>query len=172
MKYQGMVKLFVDELSDMYNAENQILEYLPKLMKFVSLPELKDALNKHLNETQQQIKRIEKIFNALSLNRQEETCEGIKGIIEEAEELTREGTKSPTLDAAIISAAQKIEHYEIASYGTLRSFAKHLGFDKQIIDWLQESLDEEGAANKKLTKIAEGSFFSSGVNKEAVKAGV
>lgn len=92
------------------------------------------------------------------------------GLLEEAEELVENKTKSPALDAAIISAAQKVEHYEIASYGTLRSFAKNLSLDSEIADLLQETLNEEGNADKTLTKIAEGSFFSSGVNKVAATA--
>ena len=101
---------------------------------------------------------------------QEKTCEAMEGILREADEIVQNKTKSPLLDAAIISAAQKVEHYEMASYGTLRSFAKHLDLDSQIGTLLQDTLNEEGAADKKLTKIAEGSFFSSGVNKEAIKA--
>lgn len=96
-------------------------------------------------------------------------CEAMRGLIKEADDLTQNKSKSATLDAAIISAAQKVEHYEIASYGTLRSFAKHLDLKSEITDLLQETLDEEGSADKKLTKIADGSFLSSGVNKEAVE---
>lgn len=169
MYNQDLHDLFIDELADMYNAENQIIENLPTLIKLVSLPDLKETLTKHLRETENQVKRIERIFSVLNLEISENTCEAMAGLIKEAQEIVQNKSRSPTLDAAIISAAQKVEHYEIASYGTLRSFAKHLGFDSEVVDLLQESLDEEGSADKKLTKIAEGSLFSSGVNKEAAE---
>lgn len=165
----GLYELFAEELKDMHSSENQIVKSLPKLIKIASLPELKEALTNHLRETENQVTRIEKIFSILGIHG-EETCEAMKGLLHEADALTKR-TKSSTLDAAIISAAQKVEHYEIASYGTLRSFAKHLDFDKEIIDLLKETLEEEAAADKKLTKIADGSFFSSGVNKEAAAVG-
>lgn len=169
MKTNGLYELFIDELEDMYSCEQQIVSSLPKLIKLVSLPELKEALSMHLEETENQVNRIETIFSLLGLQTSEKTCEGMEGLLREAEEIVRNRTKSATLDAAIISAVQKIEHYEIASYGTLRSFAKHLDFDRKIINLIQENLDEEGAADKKLTKIADGSFFSAGVNKEAAE---
>lgn len=171
MKNQSLEQLFIDELEDMYSSEHQIIDSLPNLIKLASSPDLKEALTKHLKETQNQTVRIEKIFNLLNVKAKENPCEAMEGLLKEAEELTENRAKSPTLDAAIISAAQKVEHYEIASYGTLRSFAKQLGFDSEIIDLIQENLDEEGAADKKLTKIAEGSIFTSGVNKEAVEVG-
>jgi ferritin-like metal-binding protein YciE len=166
---QGLYKLFIDELEDMYNSENQIVESLPKLIHLANSPDLKEALTKHLKETQNQVTRIENIFSILEMSAKEKTCKAMQGLLKEAEELIRNKTKSSVLDAAIISAAQKVEHYEIASYGTLRSFAKHLDFDSEIIDLLQVTLDEEGAADKKLTKIAEGTIFSTGVNREAAE---
>jgi ferritin-like metal-binding protein YciE len=167
MKSQTLYTLFMDELEDMYSSENQIVESLPKLIKLASFPELKEALSKHLKETQHQVTRIEKIFSLLNTPAKEKTCDAMKGILKETEKMVANTTKNATLDAAIISAAQKVEHYEIASYGTLRSFAQYLELDDEIIQLLQESLNEEGSANKALTKIAEGSLFSSGVNKEA-----
>lgn len=166
-KAQTLNKLFIDELEDMYSAENQIVDALPKLIKLASFSDLKESLSKHLKETENQVARLEQIFSLLNLQPKEKTCEGMEGIIKEASEMVKNKKKSATLDAAIISAAQKVEHYEIASYGTLRSFAKYLELDKEISNLLQETLDEEGYADKTLTKIAEGSFFSSGVNKEA-----
>ena len=167
MKKSGLSDLFIDELADMLSSENQIIEALPKLIELASSPDLKKALSSHLKETENQVTRIEEIFSILKLDPEEKTCEAMEGLIEEADEIVEDKSKSPTLDAAIISAAQKVEHYEIASYGTLRSFAKHLGLDKRVMDLLQETLDEEGAADKKLTKIAEGSSSSS----EKKKAG-
>lgn len=169
MRNQDLHQLFIDELADMYSSERQIIASLPKLIKLASFPDLKDALSKHLKETQNQVVRIEKIFNILGVAVNEKTCEGMQGILEEADRMVKDKTKSFTLDAAIISAAQKVEHYEIASYGTLRSFAKHLKLDSEISDLLQDSLDEEGNADKKLTKIADGSFFSEGINQEAAE---
>lgn len=166
---QDLYGLFIEELADMYNSEKQIVKALPKLIKVASLPDLKEALTKHWNETENQVRRIEKIFNILNQRPQEETCEAMEGIIAEADHMIQNKEKSPTLDAAIISCCQKVEHYEIASYGTLKSFAKHLDLDSEIVDLIQATLDEEGAADKKLTKIADGSFFMSGVNTEAAE---
>jgi ferritin-like metal-binding protein YciE len=170
MKTQGLNKLFIDELADMYNSEMQITDFLPKLIKLAALSELKNSLTKHLLETKNQAKRIKKIFSILGIPLTQKTCKAMQGLIHEAEDIVRNKTKSPTLDAAIISAAQKIEHYEMASYGTLRSFANHLSLKSEIADLLQENLNEEGAADKKLTKIADGTFFSTGVNSQAAKS--
>jgi ferritin-like metal-binding protein YciE len=169
MKNEGFKELFVEQLEDTLSSEQQIIILLPKLIKLSSLPELKEALTKNLRETENQLNRVRKIFSTLNVRPSEKTCEAMEGIIKEAEQLTSNKSKSPTLDAAIIAAVQKVEHYEIASYGSLCSFAKQLNFDSEVTDLLYESLDEETAANKKLTKIADGSFFSSGVNKEAAE---
>ena len=167
MKNQNLKGLFADELKDVYSAEKQILSLLPRFISLACTTELKDALSSHLKETENQVRRIEKIFSIVGIAPAENFCEGMGGLIKEANEITAETSKSHLLDAAIISAAQKIEHYEIASYGTLRSFAKQLDFNSEVISLLQETLDEEAAADKKLTKIADGSFFSSGINKQA-----
>jgi ferritin-like metal-binding protein YciE len=168
MANQDLHKLFIDELSDMYSAEHQIIEGLPKLIKLASFPELKESLTKHLKETENQAHRIKKIFTILKVSLKEKKCEAMEGLMKEAEDIVKNKTPSALLDAAIISACQKVEHYEMASYGTLRSFAKHLELDSEVADLIQETLDEEGAANKKLTKIADGTFFSDGINQEAV----
>jgi len=170
MKTHDLHKLFVDELADMYDSELQIIDSLPKLIKLASLKDLKDSLSKHLLETKNQAKRIKKIFTILGIPLNKKPCKAMQGIIHEAEEIIKNKPKSATLDAAIISAAQKVEHYEIASYGTLRSFANHLSLKGEIADLLQSNLNEEGTADKKLTKIADGTFFSSGVNSEAAKS--
>lgn len=170
MKHQDLRQLFIEELEDMLSSENQIVKALPKLIKQASLPDLKEALSNHLEETENQVERLKKIFNLLGLKPKERTCEGMEGIIAEGDEMVSGKAKCATLDAAIISAAQKVEHYEIASYGTLRSFAKQLKLDSEISDLLTESLDEESAADKKLTKIAEGTLLTTGINKEAAEA--
>ncbi len=168
MKDEGLFELFVDELKDMLSAENQIVDALPKVIQKAQLKDLKEALSTHLNETKNQVSRLEEIFNILNIDAEEETCEAMQGLLQEADEMIEDKKPSPVLDAAIISACQKVEHYEIASYGTLKAFAKILELDKKISNLLKETLDEEGNADKTLTKIAEGGFFTSGVNKEAV----
>lgn len=167
MKDNGLFDLFVEELADMYSSEHQIIATLPKLIQAASQQSLKDALSAHLKETQQQVVRIEKIFQILKMQPYEEECEAMKGLLKEGGQLLSERSKSPALDAAIIAACQKVEHYEIASYGTLKAFAKQLEFDSKIVDLLEDTLKEEGGADKKLTKIAEGTLFSAGVNEEA-----
>lgn len=166
----SMSDLFIRELEDMFSSENQIVKALPKLIKTASSANLKAALSNHLSETKKQVTRIKNIFTALKRKPAKKNCKAMQGLIQEANDLLKNKTKSATLDAAIIASAQKIEHYEIASYGTLRSFAKHLNFDSKVVNLIQESLDEEGAADKKLTKIAEGGFFSQGINENAVRA--
>lgn len=167
MKSRKLDKLFTDELERMYSSENEISKSLPKLIELASFNELKDALSKHLNETKKQLIRIERIFSLIDLDIGKKQCKAMEGILHEAEELAKGNTKSAILDAAIIGAAQKVEHYEIASYTTLRSFAKYLELESEIVDLLQETLDEELAADKALTKIAEGTLFTTGVNKKA-----
>lgn len=167
MKNQDLYHLFMDELKDVYSAEKQIIDSLPKLVNLASAPDLKEALKNHLQETKHQVVRLEKIFKLLGEPVKSKKCEGMEGLLGEADEIVKDKSKSVVLDAGIISAAQKVEHYEIASYGTLKSFAKHLDLDSEIVDLLQETLNEEGGADKKLTKIADGSLFTSGVNKKA-----
>lgn len=171
MKNKGLYGLFLDELADMYSAENQIIDTLPKLIKAASSQELKEGLRNHLEETKNQVKRIEKICKILNVPVSEKECEGMRGILEEGDEMLKNKNKSPLTDATIISAAQKVEHYEIASYGTLRAFASDLNLGREVVNLLQESLDEEGNANKILTKVAQGTFFTEGVNQEAIAVG-
>ncbi len=163
----GLYELFLKELACMYSAENQIVEALPKLINSASARELKEALKNHLNETKNQVTRLDQIFSLIGKKPMKNTSEDLKALIETASKLIKNQPKGATLDAAIISAAQKVEHYEMAAYGTLRSFANNLKLDSEVASLLQETLDEEGAADKKLTKIAEGSLFTSGINKEA-----
>ena len=167
MKNQDLYQLFIDELEDMLSAENQIIAALPKLIKLAFDKSLKEALSEHLGETEQQVSRLKEIFSILGLKEKEKKCKGMRGILIEGDLMVENHVKSPVLDATIISVAQKVEHYEIASYGTLKSFANHLKLDKKVINLIQQNLDEEGSADKKLTKIADGSFFSSGINQKA-----
>lgn len=158
--------LFLDQLRDIYNAENQIIEAMPKFLNAVTSKELKDALKSHSQETQNQKKRLERVFTSLNERPEGKLCEGLKGILKECDSLIHKQNPSIIEDAALIGALQKVEHYEIATYGTLRAFAKHLELH-EVEKILQEILDEEGKANKKLTKVAEGGFFTSGINAKA-----
>jgi ferritin-like metal-binding protein YciE len=171
MRNQDLHDLFVVELADLYNSENQIIESFPNLIKLVSLPDLKETLTKNLRETENQAKRLERIISILNLEVSENTSEVLQGLFQQAQTLTQNKPKSPTLDAAIISAAQKLKHYKIASYRTLHNFAKQLSFDNEAINLLQETLHEVEAADKRLTKIAEGSLASGGAHRETAEAG-
>jgi len=152
----GLQKLFEDELKDIYWAEKALTKAIPKMIKNSSSAELSDALQNHLKETEGQVSRLEKVFSLINSKVQAKKCEAMVGLIKEAEELMTESPKGYVRDAAIISAAQKVEHYEIASYGTLCAFAKTLGYDKAG-DLLKETLEEEKGADEKLSQIGESS---------------
>ena len=146
-------KLFEDELKDIYWAEKALTKALPKMQKNASSPELVEAIEAHLAETEQQVTRIEQVFEMLDKKATSKKCEAMDGLIKEAEELMDESDEGVMRDAAIISAAQKVEHYEIASYGTLRAFAETLGLN-EIAALLEQTLEEEKNADKKLTEVA------------------
>ena len=156
--------LFVDELKDLYNAENQLIKALPRMAKAASTPELKRAFEKHLGETRRQAQRLEQIGRALDVKVTGRKCKGMEGLIAEGKELLQEDLEENALDAGLIGAAQKVEHYEIAAYGTARTHAQLLGHDR-VARLLQQTLDEEGETDKKLTAIAERM-----VNAEALHA--
>jgi len=163
MKIDNLQKLFVEELKDVYDAEHQLLDALSKMSAAATAPELKRAFTQHRQETQGQVRRLEQVFRGLGREPERKECEGIKGLLEEGKEfLEAEGDKD-AIDAALIGAAQKVEHYEMAAYGTLRTFALTLG-RRDEAQLLQETLDEEAAADEKLTDIA-----VSGVNAEATE---
>jgi len=145
--------LFVDEIKDLYNAEKQLTKALPQMAKKVTSEKLKVAFEKHLKETENQITRLEQVFKELDLTPKGKKCEAMEGLIKEGKGLMEEIDKSDTLDAALIAAAQKVEHYEIASYGTVRTYAEQLNFSKSA-DLLQETLEEESASNENLTELA------------------
>ena len=147
--------LFVKELSDLYSAEKQITQALPKMAKAATFPELQKAFEKHLDQTKGQIERLDKVFSILGEKPKRVKCKGMEGLLEEGSELLKEKAKSEpeTIDAGLIGAAQKVEHYEIAAYGTVRTFAETLGED-EAARLLQETLDEEGETDKKLTTLA------------------
>jgi len=154
MEMESLQDLFVDQLKDLYNAENQIIKALPKMIKKASAPELKDAFARHLEVTKGQVDRLEQVFEAFGEKAKGKTCKAMKGIIEEASDTMKEDAEPEVLDAALIAECQRVEHYEIAGYGTVRAYAELLG-NKQAAKLLQQTLDEEGEADKKLTSLAE-----------------
>ena len=153
MSVSTMEELLIDELKDIYNAEKQITRALPKMVKATTSPELRQAFESHLEETQGQIERLDKVFEILGRSARGKTCHGMQGVLEEGAEVIEDTKKSPLRDAALISAAQRVEHYEMAGYGSARDFAKLLGQD-EIAELLEETLEEEKAADKKLTTIS------------------
>jgi ferritin-like metal-binding protein YciE len=153
MKLENLQQLYLRELRDLYSAENQITDALPKLIDAANNSELKNALQEHLNVTQTQISRLEKIFQTLNEKPTGETCKGMKGVIKEGDEIVSAGGDPSTVDAGIISAAQRVEHYEMAGYGTVRTYAKLLGQEEHA-RLLQQTLDEEEEADQTLTQIA------------------
>jgi ferritin-like metal-binding protein YciE len=153
MKLDTLKKLYVEELRDLYDAENQLLKALPKMAKGASSQELKQAFEDHLEQTKDHVERLEEIFKGLDESSKGKTCHGMKGLLEEGSEILEEDGEDSVLDAGIIAAAQKIEHYEIASYGTARTFANLLG-DDEAAELLQQTLDEEGDADKHLNELA------------------
>ena len=150
----------------MFNAEEQIVRGLPDAINAAESPDLKKALETHLKETKHQIERLREIFGMMQADSKGVTCEAMQGLIQEVKDAIQKYEKSYLRDAALISQLQRIEHYEISVYGTLRTFAKELDL-KEARDLLQETLDEEANADKTLTKIAEGGLISSGVNRKA-----
>jgi ferritin-like metal-binding protein YciE len=146
----GLRDTFLEELKDIYDAEKQLLKALPKMAKAAEHEELKAALESHLEETENQIQRLEEVFELFGQPAKGKKCKAMQGLIEEGQDLISEDEG----DAALICAAQKVEHYEIASYGSLRTWAEMLD-ESQAADLLQETLDEEKAADEKLTEIAE-----------------
>jgi ferritin-like metal-binding protein YciE len=147
-------ELFLDSLADMYYAENQLVKALPKMAKAATYEPLREAFEKHLTETEGHVEKVASVFKAFGKNPKTKKCPAITGIIEEAEEMAAENKKSPTLNAALILAAQKAEHYEIGSYGGLRDWAKMLG-NEEAAETLDEILDEEKVADSTLSELAE-----------------
>ncbi len=154
MALKNLQDLYVDELKDLYNAEQQVLKALPKMAKAASSAELKNAFNQHLEQTKEQVRRLDHIFEELGKAPRGKKCIGMRGIIEEGSELIKEKADPSVKDAGLISAAQRVEHYEMAGYGTVRTFAQMLGYDDQA-QTLQQTLNEEGDTDHKLTQLAE-----------------
>jgi ferritin-like metal-binding protein YciE len=153
MSVETMQELLIDELKDLYSAEKQIVRALPKLAKAATSPDLKQALTNHLKETEGQVTRLEQIAEMVSKKLTGKTCVGMKGVLEEGSEVLEDTDKGTVRDAAMIAAAQRVEHYEMAGYGSAREFAKMLGLS-EVASLLDETLEEEKAADKLLSSIA------------------
>lgn len=159
---KSMEDLFLDQLRDIYHAEKQLVKALPKMAKNSSSPDLKNAFEEHLQQTEHHVERIEQVFERINARAKAKKCVAMEGLIEEGQELLEAKPLETILDAGLICAAQKVEHYEIASYGTLITWAHQLGYH-DAADILKETLEEEKAADEKLTHLAE-----SNVNQEAL----
>jgi ferritin-like metal-binding protein YciE len=153
MEMNTLQDLFVHDLKDLYNAETQLLKALPKMAKKATSPDLKQAFEKHTRETEVQIQRLEQIFEELDESPKGKKCKAMEGLIEEGKEIMEEDVEPEVLDAGLIGAAQKVEHYEIAGYGTARTYAEMLG-NNAAARLLQQTLDEEGKTDKLLTELA------------------
>lgn len=153
MKMENLQSLFLEELGDLHSAESQLIKALPKMVKAACNPDLKQAFQDHLQETETQLKRIESIFETMGEKNPGKTCKGMKGLIEEGDERAKEKGDEAVLDAGLIGAAQRVEHYEIAGYGCARTYAELLG-EEEAAQLLQTSLDEEKKADTRLNKLA------------------
>ena len=151
---EGLRELYIDELKDLYNAENQLVKALPKMAKAASSDELRQGFEEHLEQTKGQVQRLDQIFQKLGESPKGKKCKGMEGLVEEGSEVIEEDFEGAVKDAALIGAAQRVEHYEIAGYGTVRSMAETLGEDGHV-SLLEETLKEEKETDEKLTQLAE-----------------
>jgi ferritin-like metal-binding protein YciE len=163
MKLDSLETLFVEELRDLYSAETQLVKALPKMAKRASSEELKQVFEEHLDLTREHVERLDEIFENLGKPAKGKTCKAMKGLIEEGSEVLEEQGEASVIDAALIAAAQKVEHYEIATYGTVRTWAEMLDQD-DAVDLLQQTLDEESETDEKLTEIAESTINATAAN--------
>ena len=154
MEINSLRELYVDQLRDLYDAENQLIKALPKMAKEATSDELRQGIEEHLEQTRGQAERLEQIFEQLQEKPQGKKCKGMQGLIDEGKEVLEEDMEEDTKDAAIIAAAQRVEHYEISGYGTARAYAKLLG-ENEAAELLQETLEEEKEADQKLNQLSE-----------------
>ncbi|MBE7549586.1 MAG: ferritin-like domain-containing protein [Anaerolineales bacterium] len=166
MQLNSLHDLFIDQLRDLYDAESQIVAALPKMSSAASSRELRQAFQHHLQQSREHLRRLEDVFDDLGQNPIGEHCPAMEGLIQEGEKIIMAGGDTSVKDAALIAAAQRVEHYEMAGYGAVRTYAKELGY-KDAEKLLQQTLNEEGEADKLLTKLAEGGFLKTGINEEA-----
>ena len=168
MGFHSLKDVLQEQLEDLHSAETQLVAALPKMAQAASHDQLREAFQDHLEETRGHLRRVEEALGELGISNPTEVCKGMQGLIAEGEEMISMGGDPMAKDAALIAAAQRVEHYEIAAYGTAVTLADHLGFD-DAKETLDQTLDEEGAADKLLTKIATGGVFSEGVNQKAAR---
>jgi ferritin-like metal-binding protein YciE len=166
MKLQTLEDVFAEQVSDLYSAERQLTEALPKMVTASSNDKLREAFQTHLEETRTHLRRLDDVAETTPIEREDEECQAMKGLIAEGEEIIGADGSAYAKDAALIAAAQRVEHYEIAAYGSARDMAKELGFI-DASKKLDETLSEEAEADKLLTKIATGGVFSKGINPQA-----
>jgi ferritin-like metal-binding protein YciE len=164
MKIESMEDLFVEQVEDLYDAEQRLVKALPKMSKAVSSRELAEAIDVHLDETKEEVERLEQVFSRLGRSAKAKTCEAMKGLIDEAEDVISDIEQPELRDAAIIASCNRMEHYEIAGYGTASAFARTLGRD-EIASLLEKTLEEEKRADKKFTALAVRT-----INNEALRA--
>ena len=163
MELESLEELYVEELKDLWSAEKQILRALPRMIKAASNRELKRGFTAHERQTREQVKRLERICKELGVSPRGKKCEGMEGLLQEGTDLIKERPDPDVLDAGLIAAAQHVEHYEMAGYGTVRTWARLLGYDNHA-DLLQTTLDEEGMTDKQLTELAERMINIAAVN--------
>jgi ferritin-like metal-binding protein YciE len=166
MQFETLTDVYKEQIEDLYSAENQLVEALPGVARAAHDPKLREAIETHLEETRGHVERLRTILGDLGISSPSEVCEGMKGLLAEGEEIAKTPGSGPAKDAALIAAAQRVEHYEIAAYGTARALAGELGLD-DAARLLGETLEEESHANELLSKIATGGVLRSGVNAEA-----
>jgi ferritin-like metal-binding protein YciE len=165
MRKDSLRQLYVDELKDLYSAETQLVKALPKMAKASSNPELRQAFEEHLRQTSEQVSRLEQIFEKLDEKPTGKKCQGMEGLVKEGAETMQEKYGEAVMDAAIIGAAQRVEHYEIAGYGTVKAFAELLG-ETEHVSLIEQTLEEEKQADEKLTQLAEEINSQAGAGQE------
>ena len=165
---ESLRDLFVDQLKDLYWAETQSIQIWPSIAAAASDDDLREALDDHIGKTHRHIERLRMVFDHVGIPPEAETCQAMRGLMAEAQDAIKDYDDPTVRDAALITAVQRMEHYEMAGYGTVRTFADVLGYD-EVAGILQQTLDEEGSADHKLTDIAVGGFFSKGINQVAAE---
>jgi ferritin-like metal-binding protein YciE len=170
VKLPTISRLLEDQLKDIYNAETQLMKALPKMAKKASFKGLKEAITSHLEETKHQVERLDEIGQTLGVRLAGKRCKAMEGLIEEGADVLEAEGPGPVIDAALIAAAQRVEHYEISAYGTARALAGHLGH-QDVVELLQETLDEESAADEKLTSLSEEQILPTAAEVEEVVGG-
>lgn len=162
-------ELFAEQLNDLYSAEEQLMTVLPRIIAVTSSGSLRESFEHYLHEVSHHVETLGSIFQDLSLHPTGAICRAIEGLLENSEEIMHHGGNSAVKDAALIATIQKIQHYKIAAYGVTRTFARHMNYGKTM-DLLQRDLNEEAESDRKLTRLAEGGIFTTGINEEAARA--